>query len=250
MFRLLLSLALAFQTLLALGQTTPKRDENWQEKFFKSSEVVLPILIDAAIKYSAHVENLDITKQIVIANQKLEKKRILNGLSVGSSYSYGSTYNVVSGTGTVPIGGGNPFNLPTQSLYNVGVQGGVSLYTLLGRRYELQKQTLALKQADANRKIGEREVRQAVINLYQQITLARAEQEISQETYQTASVRFKLAEKQFASRDIEVNDMFAVQEFYSRARVARETARINYETSFLLMEELIGMKITDLMSEK
>lgn len=250
MTRIVLCLAIISQTLIAFGQSKPKPADNWQEKFFQSSDIVLPILIDATIKYSAQIEHLDAAKQIALANQSIERKRVLSGLSIGSSYSYGSVYNLVDPTGARPVGGTNPFNLPAQSLYNVGVQAGVSLATLLGRRYELQKQELGLKQADANRKLGEREIRRSVINLYQEIVLAKAEQEISEEAYQTANLRFKLAEKQFASREIQVNEIVTVQEFYARARIVRETAHIRYETAFLLMEELIGMKVIDLMNGK
>ena len=250
MNRLLLSLALLFYTAAAFGQNQPSQATDWQEKFFKSPETVLPILIDAAIKYSAQIENLDAAGQIALANQSIERKRILSGLSIGSSYSYGSSYNLADPTGARPVGGVNPFNLPTQSLYSVGVQAGVSLYTLLGRRYELQKQELALKQAGANRKLGEREVRRVVISLYEDVVLAKAEQEISQESYQAANLRFKLAEKQFANREIQVDDMVTVQEFYVRARTAREVARVRYETAFLLLEELIGVKVIDLMNNK
>jgi hypothetical protein len=227
MNRLSLALALLFYTTTAFGQTPLPQSSNWQDKFFNSPEIVLPILIDAALKYSAQIENLDAAQQIAVANQHLEKKRILSGVSVGSAYSYGSVYNVADPTR--PGGGINPFRLPTQSLYNVGAQAGVSLASLLGRRYDLQKQALLQKQADANRKLGERDLRRTVINLY---------------------LRFKLAEKQFAKQEIQVDKMVTVQEFYARARTSREAARIKYETTFLMMEELIGMKVIDLMNSK
>jgi outer membrane protein TolC len=250
MYKALLSFALVLCTLATFAQNIPKRVENWQDKFFQSSEIVLPILTDAAIKYSAQIENLDAAKQIALADQNIEKKRILSGTLLGSSYSYGNVYSLANSTTASQIGGANPFSLPTRSLYNVGVQTGISLYTLLGRRYELQKQELLIKQADANRKLGEREIRRSVINLYQEIVLAKAEEEISEEAYQAANVRFKLAERQFAAHEIQVDDIVTVQEFYARARTVRETARIRYETAFLLMEELIGMKVIDLMNSK
>nr|GFD08431.1 hypothetical protein [Tanacetum cinerariifolium] len=117
MNRLLLSLALLFYTTVAFGQDQLPPPAKWQDKFFNSPETVIPILIDAALKYSAQIENLNIAKQVALANQHLEKKRILSGLSVGSAYTYGSVYNVVDPTR--PGGGINPFGLPTQSLYNV-----------------------------------------------------------------------------------------------------------------------------------
>ncbi|MBO3273568.1 hypothetical protein, partial [Hymenobacter defluvii] len=117
MNKMLLTFALVLQTLVALSQNSSEPAESWQDKFFESSETVLPVLIDAAIKYSAQIENLDIAQQVALENQKLEKKRILSGLSVGSSYSYGSVYNAIDPAGARPVGGGNPFNLPTQSLY-------------------------------------------------------------------------------------------------------------------------------------
>lgn len=250
MNKVILIVVLAFCTLDVLGQSGPLPIVNWQEKFFQSSDLVLPKLFDAAIKYSAQIENLDAAKQIAVENQQLERKRILNGIAIGSTYSYGSIYNLADPTSTRPIGGFNPFNLPTQSLYNVGAQAGISLYTLLGRRHELQRQVFLVKQADANRKIQERVIRQSVITLYQDILLARAQLEISQESYQSANLRFKLAEKQFTNHAIQIDEMATVQETNVRARIALETARIKYETSFLLMEEIVGMKISDLINNK
>jgi len=250
MTRFILSFILAFQVTVTFGQNNVKQTENWQETFFQSSDVVLPLLIDAAITYSAQIEIADAAKQIAIENQKLEKKRILSGISVGAGYTYGSVFNFVDPTSTVPVGGVNPFNLPAQPRYNITAQASMSLYTLLSRRHELQRQELQIKQTDANRKIVEREIRQTVINLYQGVVLARAEQEISQETYQTASLRFKLAEKQFANREIQIDAMSTVQESHARARIAQETAKIRYATSILSLEEVIGMKLADLMNTK
>lgn len=250
MARITLCLLLILQTLGAYAQSKPKLLESWQQKFFNSSDVVLPILIAAAVKYSAQLENLDAAKEIALDNQKIERRRILNGVVAGSSYSYGSVYNFADATGTRPIGSVNPFNLPTQSFYNVGAQAGISLATLLNRRVEFHRHQMLIKQAEANRKLGEREIRRAVISLYQEVVLSKAEQDISQEAYQAANLRFKLAEKQFANHEIQVGEMATVQEIHVRARIAQETSRVKYETAFLLLEELIGMSVIDLMDSK
>ncbi|MDQ4140285.1 MAG: hypothetical protein M3142_07145, partial [Bacteroidota bacterium] len=81
MKKILLSLLFSFNIILVFGQNNLKTAEDWQEKFFKSPEVSLPLLIDAAIKYSAQIEKLDAAKQIAYDNIRLSRKQVLNGLA-------------------------------------------------------------------------------------------------------------------------------------------------------------------------
>ena len=253
MKRLILSIFLSLQVLIALGQTEGQnRPNDWQEKFFQSSEEVLPILFEAAIKNSAQVEKLDLGKEIALQESKIIRKEIFTNVSLGGTYTYGTSFNLLrfANPGQVfdpEMLGFNAFKLPSSAQYGTGLTVGLPIGQFLTRHNKIKRQELIQKQFFAESKNTEMEIRKVVIGLYQNIVLAKAELELNQEAFQTASVHYKLAEKQLASGEIMLSEMSVIQETYTRAAIAKETAKVKYETTFLYMEELIGMRIKDLL---
>jgi len=247
-----MALLLSFHTLLVLGQNTPARNENWQSKFFNSPKEVLPKLINAAIKNSTELEKLGLAEQIAQDQSKLTNKKILNRLSLGTNYSYGTTYNFINGDTPGSGGGGgiNPFSLPTQSQYNVGLSLGMSLGELLSRPYEKHQQQLMIKQVQADRVIGEKEIRKAMIAMYQEVVLANTELKHIQEALQTANVNKKISERRFKNGEVMVSEQMAADDMYSKAVLSEVQARSQYQTALLLLEETIGMTINELMQGK
>jgi outer membrane protein TolC len=246
---LLILLLLAFFGAYGQDTTTTKtRDEAWQADFFKAEET-LPLLMAAAIKYSAEMEKMDLARNISQEDLKIKRKEILSGIGLGSGYTYGSRIGL--GTGDSPQQNSlNAFVLPAQAQYNIGVMVSLPISLLLNRGNELNKQKMTLLQADADRKIKERQIRQLVIALYQDIVLARAQLKLHEEAYQTINIHFKLAEKQFEKGEIQLSEMAKISESYSGAATAQGTSQVKYATAFLIMEELIGRKIQDLMTQK
>ncbi|QNF32345.1 TolC family protein [Adhaeribacter swui] len=233
---------------LAFGQVSPQPAPDWQDKFFKSPEIALPLLIDAAVKYSAQIEKLDAAKQIAYDNIRLSRKQILNGLAIGSGYSYGTMLNTINGDQQVSQI--NAFNLPARAQYNSGINLSLSLGQLLGRKYEVHRQELTLKQAEADRKTEEREIRQLIIRTYQEVSLAKVTWEQSVDALQSADINKKLADKKFKLGQIELDELMVVNDFYTKSAMAQEQFKNKYETVYLLLEELIGTTINDLMNRK
>ena len=248
---LLLSLLLFFPMLFAQGQQAPEpgdKETEWQEHFFTDTKA-LPLLIAAALQYSADLEKLDHSKNMAVEELKIKRRSLLSGVGLGTGYTYGTR---------IGLGGGdqqqqnqlNAFVLPAQAQYNIGVMVSLPLDQFLSRRNELNKQQLVIKQTEADRKIMERQIRQLVIGQYQEIALARAQLKLHQEAFQTANIHFKLAEKQFEKGEIQLAEMAKISESYSAAAIAHGTAQVIYATAFLMMEELIGRKIQDLMTSQ
>lgn len=245
---LLIFLALPTGILYAQNNQIALQDTSWQTVFLNAPEVVLPQLMDAAITYSAEIERLEADRQISNENFKLLKKNYLNGLSLGTGYSYGTILNIFSGDQIVS--NFNAFDLPARAQYTTGVSINYSLYDLFGRRNEINIKKLEQQKAEAGRKMGEREIRRAVINLYQEIILAKEQLELYQEAFQSANIHLKLAERQFENGEILVSEMSKVNETYASAAIAHRTATIKYKTAILMMEEIIGMRIIELMLKK
>lgn len=244
----LLLLLLAFTRAHGQDSLSAPTGAAWEEKFF-DTEAILPLLMEAAVKYSAEIEKLELAKAMAGEDLKIKRREILSGIALGTGYTYGSRMGLATTEGPTQ-NQLNAFVLPAQAQYNVGVMVALPISQVLNRSQELNKQKMTMQAAEADRKVKERQLRQLVISLYQDIVLAKAQLKLHQEAFQTAHIHFKLAEKQFESGELPLSEMAKINESYSGAAIAQGTAKIKYATSFLLMEELIGMKIYDLMSGK
>ena len=236
------TLILALNGLVVFGQTKPSTaNNNWQDKFFKSPETTIPLLINAASKNSNELVRIDQQSQIAQEQLKLTKKQIYTNVSLGSGLGYGTR-----------IGGfGDDFtgtNVRPYTNYNVGLNAGISLMNLLGRKHQIKMGELNIAQIEENRKAGERSIRQNVISAYQNLSLAKIILDNSQEALQTALVSKNIATKQFREGDIQVIDQMSVNQMYNSAVVQQKQALNSYQTSVLLLEELIGMKLNDLIN--
>ncbi|RNI32972.1 hypothetical protein EFA69_00680 [Rufibacter immobilis] len=234
-----------FQVTWGFGQTKSQPNSTWQTTFFNSPNTILPLLIDAALTHSAALEINDAEKEIANKNILLARKKLMNGLALNTGYGYGTMLNYIDGA--QEVNQINAFNLPARAQYNVGLRFTLSLGELGSRRHEIGKEQLLLKQAEAARKVGEKEVRKIVIEQYQRILLAKTELEHYQDALQTASVNKQIANKRFTEGDLQVDEQMAALDFHSKASLAVTQAKNKYQTELYLLEEIIGMPIQNLI---
>ncbi|WP_187270217.1 TolC family protein [Pontibacter qinzhouensis] len=247
MKKISLAILLVLHGMFAFAQADTAFSPDWEKKLF-NSEFALPILIDAALKNAAELEHADAGKLMALEQKKILKKRFYSGFALTSSYQYGTWNNF--GWGGEPVNSFNAFDAPLRANYSVGFNVALPLGELLSRHNTIKQQDLAIAQVEAGRKLTEREIRQRVITMYQSIVLAKSQLELHQQAYQSAVVGNELAEKQFKAGEIMIDVMSTVQQNYTTTAVALESARINYETNLLMMEETIGMSIIDLIQIK
>jgi outer membrane protein TolC len=243
--RLLFLLLLAFAG--AQAQTPTGTEAEWHEKFF-NVDATLPLLMEAAIRYSTEIEKLEITKDIAREDLKIQRKEILSGIGLGSGYTYGSRIGL--GMADPQQSTLNAFALPVQAQYNLGLMVSLPISQVLNRSNQINKRKMILLQVEADRRGMEKQVRQLVISLYQEIVMAKAQLKLHQEAYQSANIHYKLAEKQFEKGAISLPEMARISETYNGAASARGTSQVKYATAILMMEELIGMKVYELMKGK
>lgn len=248
MKKIVITLVLTLRVLLGWSQTATSTAQSWQEKFFKAPKVALPLLIQAAIAHSGEIEKSETGRLMATEDVKLKKKEILNGLALVSGYSYGTL--PYFGTSLREINSINAFALDARAQYSVGLGLNLPVDVLLGRRGAVYKQELALKVANAERKIAEKSVREVVINLYQNLVLAKTELALYQDALQSAEVNKKIFDKRFREGQIQVDEQIAAIEFYNKALLAQEQAKNKYETGLLLLEDLVGKSIQNVMNGK
>jgi outer membrane protein TolC len=248
MKKLSLAIFMALHGLVAFAQTSPPQANEWEKKLF-ISEYALPLLIEAAIANAPELQNAEAMKQVAQEQRKIVQKNFYSNFSINSAYQYGSFANF-GALGPDQKSNFNAFNLPVRSQYFAGLSLALPLGQLLSRHHQIKIQDLTISQAEGNKEIAERTIRQNVIVMYQNIVLAKAQLELQQEAYQTAVVSNELASKQFRNGSILIDAMSTVQQAYSTTAVALQSAKVNYETSILMMEEVIGTKIIDLIQSK
>lgn len=247
---LALVLALPGSSALAQTTTTPAQTPAWQTTFFESPSVAIPLLTAAAIRYSAQVKLLDVDKLAAKQDLQITKKSILNGIGAGATYSYGNQAGVGLPT-TDPNQPPNQqpqFNTYSASRYSTGLNASFSIGQLLSRHNLINRDKLNLQRTELTRQDREDQMKQTVIQLYQNVVLAKKLLTLQQESYVTTQSTYRLTEKQFRAGQIALPDFTAATAQLNGSAVGLETTRNQYETSFMLLEALIGTKISTIMS--
>ena len=237
------------------GQQAPAtgavRGQDALQAFFSSPDIVLPRLYEAAIAHSGEIERLNAGKAVAEEDVKIAKKRILSIVGLSTSYTYGSLpyFSSANDAGS-PRYVYNPFGLGARAQFVGGFVVSAPLDILASRQASIRRQELIVDQTVAQRKTTETALHQQVILQYQALVLARAVQLTAQESMQSASISKKIADKRFKDGDIQVDEQMAAQDLYSRAMLAQEEARNRYQTAQLLLEDLIGTSINNIMLGK
>ena len=241
-------LLLLLGTLPARAQIVPEPaaapPKDWQTVFFDSPAVALPLLTAAVLKNSAQLKSLAINQAITLEDIKITRLNILNSLSTGANYNYGSLLTI----------GGAPNVAPTQlgtsgeGRYSVGVGVGLSLGQLLSRSNNIQKERLNLERGEQQRLDFENQLNQQVIALYQNLRLARKLLTLQQEAYVTTQSNFRLTERQFRQGQLALAGLTEANGQLNSASIAQESARNQYDTAFMILEQVVGAKISTLMT--
>ena len=238
------------------GQTpasTPAANEGALQAFFSSPETVLPRLYEAAVAHSGEIERLNATKDIAAEDVKIAKKRLLSIFALSAGYSYGTLpffatpESQASGKYTYTV---NPFNIGARAQFNTGIGMSAPLDILATRRTVVHRQELVISQAVGQRKSQEAVIHQQVIGQYQALRLARTMLLNYQDALQSANINKKIADKRFKEGEIQVDEQMAAIDLYGKALLAQEEVRNRYQTAQLLLEDLIGTSINNIMLGK
>ncbi|SFQ52086.1 TolC family protein [Hymenobacter arizonensis] len=244
MMRTLLSgLLLALHTTLAFGQAKPAPSETWQSVFFDSPETALPLLTAAALRHSAQMKAMELEKGIAKQNVTLAKEAIFNNVAVGANYSYGNLLAVGNlGVDQIAIR-----NTPR---YSAVASLNLPLGQFVSRGNNIKREQLALQRTEALQQDRENQIREQIIPMYQSVRLARKVFTLQQEALVNVRTNYQLAEKQFRQGQMTLQELSGANSSLTSASVALESARNQYDTAFMLLEEVVGAKISTLMTSK
>ena len=244
---LLPGLATAPVAVLASAAATPLAlapIEEWQTVFFESSATTLPLLTAAAVQHSAQMKTLELEKSINQQDIRLARNSILSSLALSGSYSYGNMASIAL------VDPNNPNQLTTysSSRYSTGVNFALPLDRIVSRNILIRREELSYQRSESLRQEREGFIRQQVIQYYQNVLVSKKLLTLRQEAYVTLYTNYQLAEQQFRQGQLSLPALSLASGPLMELAVAQAPAGTQYDTAFMLLEEVVGARISSLLT--
>lgn len=212
------------------------------------SDVLLPLLVDSAVKNSPEIKRSKNNIQLYEQNLQIASKSILNFITLGSSYGYGTSGNLAlekdpSGTGQL-----SNFSSTKTSRYYMGVGVQVPVGTFLSRKNQRRTAELQIDMAETEQQRTEKAIKQEVIKLYQEFKLSHSILLTTGKMKQTAYINLSVAQKDFTGGQLSVEQMSKYQNDYNQTIMSFDTQLNKFQTSLLMLEASTGVQLVKLIS--
>ncbi len=208
-------------------------------------ETLLPnleTLIDSAITNNPYVRYRDL--QIRVNENKLnaDRSQWTRNLGIQSDVRYGTFDNFSMNTSE----GSNPTRFATRSnqfVYGAGAYIKFPIFDMINRKNQINLAEFEVGQAQNMAEVQRNEVRQSVVRQYNQVILTHRLLRNKSKYIESARINGAMAEKEFQNGVIAIGEYTRISEIVSRAESDFETARADFMTSYMILEEIIGYKL-------
>ncbi|HCY41846.1 MAG TPA: hypothetical protein DHV48_10900 [Prolixibacteraceae bacterium] len=201
----------------------------------------LNVLIDSALAKDPYVRFREL--QLVVNNSKLksDKTQWARNFGFQTDIRNGTFDNFSTNTSE----GQSPSIFATksnQTNYGIGAYMKFPIFDILNRKNQITLAQTELKQASEMAEMQKNEVRQAVIKQYNQLLLSHRLLRIRFNYVETSRTNMQMAEKEFKNGIINITEFSRISEITARSESDFETARIEFRTAYLILEEIVGIK--------
>jgi outer membrane protein TolC len=207
------------------------------------SQSLLPLnaLIDSALLHDPYVRFRDLQLIVNKAKLKADKSQWARNFGIQTDIRHGTFDNFSTNTseGQVPSLFATRSN---QTNYGVGAYIKFPIYDLLNRKNQINLARTELEQAKSMADMQRNEVKQLVIKQYNELILKHRLLKIRTKTLETAKINYFMVEKEFQNGVVDVTEFSRISENTARADSDFETARIEFITAYLILEEIVGFK--------
>ncbi len=227
---------------LGLSQIAVSQEQNNLLKGDISEQLPpLNALIDSALQHDPYVHFRDL--QLIVNNAKLnaDRSQWMRNVGIQTDIRHGTFDNFSTNTSE----GQSPSLFSTRSSqtnYGVGAYIKFPIYDLLNRKNQINLARTELEQAQSMAEVQRNEVRQMVIRQYNDLVLKHRLLKIRTKHLETARVNYIMVEKEFQNGVVDVTEFSRISEITARAESDFETARIDFITAYLVLEEIVGFK--------
>ncbi len=222
--------------------TAQVNDTSDLEQEFYSQLPPLAVLIDSAIANDEYVKFRDLQSTVNTCKLKNSKIDWARYVGVQANYGYGNLYNYsTSSTGAI-----EPAAVATsrsEVKYSGQVFLNLPLIAVVNRKNLIKLAKAEIEQSQQMSMFQRDEKRQTVIRQYNDVLLQQRLLRIKSKYLETTKISFQLVEKEFLNGVIPITEYTRLSESVSRAESEYETVRMNFLTSFMILEEIVGMKL-------
>lgn len=198
----------------------------------------LAVLIDSAVKRNGMVNYRIWETKIKEAAKVSSQNFWYRNLGVQADTRYGTYDNFLTNnngtTSSLVASRSQQFN------YGVGAFIKIPLGDIIDRKNQIKKADNEIEQAKSAVVSQEEQIRQIVIKQYNDLLLRQRLLKIRAVTYSNARVNMDMVEKEFRNGVIPVLEYARVSEIVSRAAIDFETAKSEYVTAKMLLEDMTG----------
>jgi len=235
--------ALSFLVNFSVKAQTPTIDSLLEKALI--SDELLPILIDSAVKYSAEFRKSGSSVTYARASLGVSKKAIFGGVSIGSSYNYGTNFSAVNNPSSTTAG--NNFTTAQTGFYNIGLGVQLPVTAILNRKNIIKEGQSLLDAAIADQENTALLIKQKVIGMYQEFKLLKRMLVLNTKAMQSAQLNNTLAEKDFLNGQITVDQYSTVQDKLNKSIIDLETYINKFQTSYMQLEAFTGTNLSTLI---
>lgn len=200
----------------------------------------LSVLIDSAFQKSPQRAILEKQKQVSEINLGMTKRELLQGVSLGSTYSYGKG-GIIGVSQSTNNASTAIYNNQTTSQYGVGLSVSVSIGAILDRKSKIRLGKLQTSQITDQIQQLEDEI---AIRIYEEYTRLQLNLEslksaaMIQNSYQAQLI---LAEKEYLNNRIELQQVTTAREAYSKSILELDKLRRDCRISVFYLERMTGV---------
>jgi outer membrane protein TolC len=244
MSRLIITFSFLFVSHIYIAELVNAQTENSFDAYKDEISDKLPplsVLIENAINHNATVQYNE--QQLIINEYKLRSKRNewTRNIGIQANTGYGNLYNF-SSTST---GGIDP--IPTtsnrsQSQYNTALYINMPLSLFLDRKNQINIAKTEIEQAKSLTTAKCNEIRQVILVQYNDVILKHRIFKIKVKNLETVKINMQMVEKQFLNGVVTITDYTQMLQDAAGLEVDFEKVKMDFLTSYMILEEIVGMK--------
>ncbi len=201
----------------------------------------LSVLLDSAVAHNHYVQFRNL--QIIVNECKLKAKQAewTRNLGIQGNLGYGNLYNYSSNSESgIPTS--NITTSRSESNYNGAVYLNMPVNTVADRKNQIKLAKTEIEQAREMAGEQSSETRQLTIKQYNDVILKQRLLRIRSKYMETARISMQMAEKEFSNGIVTVTEYTRISEIVTHSEADYETARIDFLTAYMVLEEIVGMK--------
>jgi outer membrane protein TolC len=201
----------------------------------------LQTILDSALANNAYVKSKELQVKIDQFKLKSERRKWMQNMGFQTDVRYGTFDNFSTNT----QGGQVPNLLATRSNqfnYGVGAYIKIPLYDFVNQRSVVGAAKAEIEMAESLVQVQQDELRQVVIRQYQEVILKQRLLRIKAKFLETSRINNAMTEREFQNGTSTVGEFARIAGMNASSEADFESAKIEFTTSFMLLEELAKMK--------